>query len=128
MTSFISATTLVVPDYDEAISFYVNVLGFELLEDVKLGAKKRWVKVAPVGAQTAILLALAEGNAQSDAIGNQTGGRVSFFLQTDDFEGDHERFVAKGARFLEMPRKEPYGIVAVFSDPFGNLWDLIEPN
>ncbi len=82
MGSFISAITLVVRDYDEAIAFYVGVLGFELVEDVDLGGQKRWVKIAPLGAQTTILLAQADGEAQSAAIGNQTGGRVSFFLQT----------------------------------------------
>ena len=127
MSSFISAITLVVPDYDAAIAFYVGVLGFELLEDVDLGVNKRWVKVAPVGGQTTILLAQADDDAQSAAIGNQTGGRVSFFLQTDDFGRDYRRFVTSGVRFLEKPREEPYGVVVVFSDPFGNLWDLIEP-
>lgn len=127
MTAFISAATLVVPDYEAAISFYVDVLGFDLVEDVKLDDRKRWVKIAPAGAQTAILLAQADGDAQLKAIGNQTGGRVSFFLQTDDFERDYQRFVAGGVRFMEEPRDEPYGIVVVFSDPFGNLWDLIEP-
>ncbi|MEM9573824.1 MAG: VOC family protein [Pseudomonadota bacterium] len=126
MTSFISAVTLVVPDYDEAIFFYVGSLGFKLLEDVKLGEKKRWIKVAPPGAQTAILLAQADGDAQSAAIGCQTGGRVSFFLETDDFDESYKRFAANGVRFLEEPRSEAYGTVVVFSDPFGNLWDLIE--
>lgn len=127
MSTFISAITLVVPDYDAAIAFYVDVLGFELLEDTDLGGRKRWVKVAPAGGQTTILLAQADGDAQSAAIGNQTGGRVSFFLQTDNFGQDYQYFVANGVHFLEEPREEPYGIVVVFSDPFGNLWDLIEP-
>ena len=127
MSSFISAITLVVPDYDEAIAFYVGVLGFELHEDVVLGGNKRWVKVAPVGSQATIVLAQADSDAQSAAIGNQTGGRVSFFLQTDDFARDYQRFVANDVRFLEKPREEPYAVVVVFSDPFGNLWDLIQP-
>lgn len=115
------------PDYDEAIAFYVDALGFELIENVDLGDGKRWVKVAPTGGQNSILLARADGDAQTASIGHQTGGRVSFFLETDDFDNDYRRFEAKGVRFLERPRDEPYGIVVVFSDPFGNLWDLIEP-
>lgn len=127
MTDFISAVTLLVRDYDEAISFYVDALGFELLEDVQLGDEKRWVKVAPKGAQSALLLAKADGEEQLNATGNQTGGRVSFFLQTDNFDDAYANFLAKDVQFLEEPRIETYGIVAVFTDPFGNSWDLIEP-
>ncbi|MEO1746827.1 MAG: VOC family protein, partial [Pseudomonadota bacterium] len=117
----------VVPDYDAALAFYCDALGFCRLEDTDLGGGKRWVRVAPQGAQTALLLAKADGPQQQAAIGNQTGGRVGFFLQTDDFERDHDVFKGRGVVFIEAPRHETYGIVAVFADPFGNLWDLIEP-
>lgn len=127
MSSFISAVALLVPDYDEGIAFYVGKLGFQLVEDTRLSETKRWVRVRPAGAETVILLAKADDAAQEASIGNQTGGRVSFFLQTDDFERDYAQFCAAGVPFLEEPRYEPYGIVAVFSDPFGNKWDLIQP-
>ncbi|MEL7110836.1 MAG: VOC family protein [Pseudomonadota bacterium] len=127
MTQIIASITLVVPDYDAAIAFYRDSLGFTLLEDTKLGDTKRWVRVAPPGAETALLLAKADGQAQVAAIGNQTGGRVGFFLHTNDFARDHTAMLAKGVSFREEPRFEPYGTVAVFEDPFGNLWDLIEP-
>ena len=127
MTGRMSAVTLVVPDYDPAIQFYCGRLGFELLEDTKLSETKRWVRVAPAGGGTALLLARADGPEQRAAIGNQTGGRVGFFLQTGDFEHDHQAFTQAGVCFLEAPRREDYGIVAVFADPFGNRWDLIEP-
>lgn len=124
----ISAVTLLVPDYDAGIAFYVGVLGFALIEDTELGGGKRWVLVAPDGShKTRLLLAKADSAEQMAAIGNQTGGRVSFFLTTDDFAREHTAFMQKGARFLETPRHEPYGTVAVFEDPFGNKWDLIEP-
>lgn len=127
MTQTIASLTLLVPDYDAGIAFYVGALGFDLLEDTQLSETKRWVRVAPKGAQTALLLAQADGAAQEAAIGNQTGGRVGFFLHTDDFERDHAAMLAKGVTFREAPRYEAYGTVAVFEDPFGNLWDLIEP-
>jgi len=123
----ISAITVVVPDYDTAIDFYVGALGFELLEDTKLSETKRWVRVAPPGTETALLLAKADGPEQEAAIGNQTGGRVGFFLETDDFARDHAAMLAKGVTFKEESRHEAYGTVAVFADPFGNLWDLIQP-
>lgn len=126
MSAFIADIALLVPDYDEGIGFYVGKLGFELREDTDLGNGKRWVRVAPPDAPTALLLAKADGPDQQAAIGNQTGGRVGFFLRTDDFMRDHARMVEKGVEFLEAPRHEPYGIVAVFIDPFGNKWDLIE--
>ncbi len=126
MSAVISLVTLVVPDYDKAISYYVGALGFALVEDSDLGGGKRWVRVAPKAGGTALLLAKAASPEQQAAIGNQTGGRVGFFLQTDDFARDHAAFCAKGVRFLEEPRTEPYGIVAVFADPFGNRWDLVE--
>ncbi len=127
MSVFVSAFTLVVPDYDEAIAFYVETLGFVLQEDVQLNPDKRWVRIAPEGAQTSILLAKADSSDQVAAIGKQCGGRVGFFLQSDDFEADHARLTEKGVRFVEEPRQESYGTVAVFSDIFGNLWDLIQP-
>ena len=127
MTQTIAIFTIVVPDYDAGIDFYVNALGFELLEDTPRSPTKRWVRVAPKGAETAILLAKADGPAQDAAIGNQTGGRVGFFLHTDDFERDYQAMKAKGVTFKETPRHEAYGSVVVFQDPWGNLWDLIEP-
>jgi catechol 2,3-dioxygenase-like lactoylglutathione lyase family enzyme len=126
LTARISAIALVVPDYDSAIAFYVGKLGFRLTEDVDQG-HKRWVTVEPPGGGTRLVLARAEGPAQTQAIGNQTGGRVFLFLQTDDFARDHAAFIAAGVVFEEAPRNEPYGIVAVWRDPFGNRWDLIGP-
>jgi catechol 2,3-dioxygenase-like lactoylglutathione lyase family enzyme len=124
----IAAVTLVVPDYDEAISYFCGVLAFELVEDRPLGDGKRWVVVQPSGSSgSALLLARAQSEEQRARIGDQTGGRVFLFLQTDDFAADHARHVAAGVRFVEPPRKEPYGTVAVFEDVFGNRWDLIEP-
>ncbi|MHA7857112.1 MAG: VOC family protein [Henriciella sp.] len=127
MSQTIANVTLLVPDYDAGIAFYVDQLGFALLEDTKLSATKRWVRVAPPGVQTALLLAKADGDAQAAAIGQQTGGRVSFFLHTDNFARDYAAMRAKGVTFKEDPRHEAYGSVVVFEDPFGNLWDLIEP-
>lgn len=127
MASHISALTLVVADYDEAIAWYTQRLGFELLEDTDLGGGKRWAKVAPRSGGVALLLARADGPVQALAVGNQTGGRVFLFLETDDFARDHARFTAEGVVFREAPRSEPYGTVAVFEDLYGNAWDLIEP-
>lgn len=118
---------LVVRDYDEAIAFYTNKVGFDLIEDSDMGGGKRWVVIAPTGAkETRILLAQASNEDQTKAIGNQTGGRVGFFLNTDDFASDHTRMKAAGVQFLEQPRYEPYGTVAVFEDLYGNKWDLLE--
>lgn len=122
----IAAVTLVVPSYQAGIDFYCGKLGFSLLQDVDLGGGKRWLLVGAEGGAH-LLLAQAVGPAQTAAIGNQTGGRVGFFLHTDDFARDHAKFNAAGVDFKEPPRQEPYGVVAVFADPFGNLWDLIEP-
>ncbi|WP_020497877.1 VOC family protein [Sciscionella marina] len=120
--------TLVVPDYDEAIDFYVRVLGFELLEDTRIEEHKRWVVVRPREAsETGLLLARAATGRQRASIGEQTGGRVGFFLYTTDFPGEYRRLHAAGVRFEEQPRHEPYGTVAVFTDPYGNRWDLLEP-
>lgn len=126
MAARISALALVVPDYDSAIAFYVGKLGFRLTEDIDQG-HKRWVTVEPPGGGTRLVLARAEGRDQTAAIGNQTGGRVFLFLQTDDFARDHTAYIAAGVVFEEAPRTEPYGTVAVWRDPFGNSWDLIGP-
>jgi catechol 2,3-dioxygenase-like lactoylglutathione lyase family enzyme len=124
----LATVALVVPDYDAAIAFFVGKLGFDLIEDTALSADKRWVRVAPPGGQgAALLLAQAANDRQRDVIGEQAGGRVGFFLHTDDFDRDHARYVAAGVVFAEAPRDEAYGRVAVFRDAFGNLWDLIEP-
>ena len=123
----IHAVTIVVPDYDEAISFYVNIAGFMLISDIDLGGGKRWVLVSPGGA-THILLAKAVGSEQTAAIGNQTGGRVGFFLHSDDFAADYARMKNAGVQFLEEPRHEPYGDVVVWADPWGNKWDLLQLN
>ena len=122
----LATITLVVRDYDEAIDFYVGKLGFSLIGDIGLGDGKRWVTVG-VDRGARFLLAKADGAEQEARIGDQTGGRVGFFLETDDFVRDHERFLASGVRFLEQPRVEPYGTVAVFEDLYGNRFDLIEP-
>ncbi|MEN8652608.1 VOC family protein [Streptomyces sp. 21So2-11] len=127
--SHIALTALVVRDYDEAIAFYTGALGFELVEDTDRGDGSRWVVVRPggAGAGTGLLLARAKGDAQHARVGDQTGGRVGFFLYTEDFAGDHARMVAAGVRFVEEPRHETYGSVAVFEDLYGNRWDLLEP-
>lgn len=122
----LSAVSLVVPDYDPALDFYVTRLGFVVVEDRPLGGDKRWLLIAPdAGSQTRLLLARADGPVQAAAIGNQTGGRVFLFLETDDFDTDHRRLLDAGVIFEESPRREIYGIVAVWRDPFGNRWDLI---
>lgn len=121
----LSTVSLLVPDYDAAITFFASI-GFECLEDTDLGGGKRWVRVAPPGAETAILLAQAQGDDQEKAIGDQCGGRVWLILETQDFETDHAMMLAAGVTFEEAPRDEPYGKVAVWRDPWGNRWDLIE--
>jgi catechol 2,3-dioxygenase-like lactoylglutathione lyase family enzyme len=129
MNQFIAHLTLVVKDYDEAIAFYTQKLGFRLLEDTILSESKRWVIVAPPGSgQCSLLLAKASGERQLNAVGNQTGGRVFLFLHTDDFHRDYEAMREKGIRFIRPPAREEYGTVAVFEDLYGNLWDLVEPS
>jgi catechol 2,3-dioxygenase-like lactoylglutathione lyase family enzyme len=129
MTQHLAAIALVVRDYDEALDFYVGKLGFDLVEDTKLSDTKRWVLVVPPGSrETRLLLAKADGPEQKTRIGNQTGGRVFLFLHTDDFQRDYAAMRARGVRFLEQPRSESYGTVAVFADPYGNKWDLIQPS
>lgn len=127
MSKFISAVTLVVADYDAGIAFYVGKLGFDLIEDTRLSDTKRWVLVAPKGARECrLLLAKSATAEQSAAIGNQTGGRVFLFLETDDFDAEYQRMQSAGINFLENPRNESYGKVVVFQDPFGNKWDLMQ--
>jgi len=127
MKPHIGSVTLVVDDYDDAIAFYTGALGFELVEDTPLEADKRWVRVAPAGGGTALLLAKAARDEQRARVGDQTGGRVGFFLHSDDFARDHAAMTAHGVRFVEAPRREAYGTVAVFEDLYGNRWDLLEP-
>ena len=122
----VATVALLVDDYDRAIGFYRDAMGLALIEDTDMGGGKRWVVVAGEGGAR-LLLAKASDDAQRAAIGYQTGGRVGFFLETGDFAEAHERMIAHGAKFLEAPRHESYGIVAVFEDLFGNKWDLIEP-
>lgn len=122
----LAAFTLLVPDYDPAIAFFCNGLGFTLTEDIAQGAK-RWVTIAPPQANIRLVLARAEGEAQLAALASPAGGRVWLFLQTDDFPADAARITAAGGTFEEPPRHEPYGTVAVWRDPFGNRWDLIQP-
>lgn len=119
---------LVVDDYDEAIDFYVNKLGFELVEDTILNEQKRWVIIAPKGnGSCSLLLAKAVGDEQKSRVGNQTGGRVFLFLYTDDFEDDYRRLMHHNIKIIRPRRQEAYGEVLVFEDLYGNLWDLIKP-
>jgi catechol 2,3-dioxygenase-like lactoylglutathione lyase family enzyme len=127
MPARLSLIALVVRDYDEAIDFYVGKLGFTLTEDTDQGRGKRWVAVAPPGGGTGLLLAKAATPKQSARIGDQTGGRVFLFLETDDFQRDHARYAEAGVNFVREVKREPYGVVAVFEDLYGNLWDLIQP-
>ena len=125
---FIAMVAMVVRDYDEAIAWYRDALGFSLLEDEDRGDGKRWVRMAPTGnTHFSLLLAKATSPQQEAAIGDQHGGRVGFFLHTDDFVRDHARLARAGAHFEESPRHEAYGTVVVFRDLYGNRWDLIEP-
>lgn len=130
MAQSIVHVALVVKDYDEAIEFYTKTLGFTLIEDTyQLEQDKRWVVVAPSGSNgTTLLLARAANPEQSRFIGNQTGGRVFLFLNTDDFWRDYNEFVSRGVKFVRAPKQEEYGTVAVFEDLYGNLWDLLELN
>ena len=123
----LGAVSLLVRDYDEAVAFYVGMLGFALSEDRDMGGGKRWVRVTPRGGETSLLLAKAATDAQRARVGDQAGDRVWLFLETDDFAPDHAAWTAAGVTFREAPRHEPYGVVAVFEDLYGNAWDLIEP-
>lgn len=126
MAQSIGNVTLVVRDYDEAIQFFTQSLGFELRQDTDLGDDKRWVVVAPDSTSCGLLLAKAVNAEQEKAIGNQSGGRVFMFLHTDNFVRDYEKMLSRGVRFLETPRYESYGTVAVFTDLYGNKWDLLQ--
>lgn len=122
----LTSVALLVPDYDQAIAFFTTVMRFTLLEDVALGEGKRWVRVAPAGGRgAALVLAQAATPQQQACVGCQGGGRVMFFLETQDFAADHAHMLAHGVHFREAPRHEPYGTVAVFEDRWGNPWDLI---
>jgi catechol 2,3-dioxygenase-like lactoylglutathione lyase family enzyme len=123
----LEAVALLVLDYDEGLRFFVKGLGFRLLSDQDQGGGKRWVLVEPPGGGTPLLLARAAGPEQQAAVGRQAGGRVGFFLRTDNFEAARARLAVAGARFEEAPRREPYGTVAVWRDPWGNRWDLLGP-
>ena len=126
MSAHIHSITYLVRDYDEAIAYFTKVLGFTLLEDTQLSPGKRFVRVSP-GPGASLLLARAATKEQEAHVGNQTGGRVAFFLHTDDFDRDHAAYLARGVRFTEAPRHEAYGKVAVFLDLYGNKWDLVQP-
>ena len=127
MTQHIAQLTYLVRDYDEAIAYFTHTLGFTLVEDTEMGGGKRWVLVSPPGGETRLLLARAATPEQIAAIGKQGGGRVFLFLHTEDFARDYALYIQRGVRFIEEPREEPYGTVAVFEDFYGNRWDLIEP-
>jgi catechol 2,3-dioxygenase-like lactoylglutathione lyase family enzyme len=128
MSQAIGQVALVVREYDEALAFYVDKLGFEVLEDTYVPAQdKRWVVVAPPGSgKSSLLLARAVGDEQASRVGNQTGGRVFLFLHTDDFWRDYRLYKARGVAFVREPKQEPHGTVAVFKDLYGNLWDLLQ--
>jgi catechol 2,3-dioxygenase-like lactoylglutathione lyase family enzyme len=130
MKQSLGLVSLVVRDYDEALDFFVGKLGFGLVEDTFVPEQsKRWVVVSPPGAsESRLLLARASSAEQESRVGGQTGGRVFLFLYTDDFWRDYEHYKAKGVEFVRPPKQEPYGIVAVFKDLYGNLWDLLQPN
>lgn len=129
MKQSIAHVALVVKDYDEAIAFYRDKLDFTLLEDTVLSKTKRWVMMAPPGAkECCLLLARAANEKQAASIGNQTGGRVFLFLFTDDFWRDYNKMISREIEFVRPPTQEEYGMVAVFKDLYGNLWDFIEPN
>jgi len=128
MNQSLALVSLLVADYDAAIAFFTGALGFDLVEDTPLKGGKRWVVVRPPGSNGAgLVLARADDPMQVARVGDQAGGRVFLFLRTDDFAGDHRRMIAAGVRFLEPPRHEPHGMVAVFEDISGNRWDLIQP-
>lgn len=123
----IANVTLVIPNYDEAIAFFTGVLGFELVEDTRLSETKRFVRVRPQSGGACLLLAQPKNDAERAAIGSAAGGRVAFFLHTDDFQREYSALEASGAEFTGPVRHEDYGTVVVFKDPWGNLWDLVQP-
>ena len=125
MPARLALVSLLVPDYDPALAFFLRI-GFECREDTDLGQGKRWIRIAPPGGDTELLLARADGEGQRAAVGAQGGGRVWLFLETRDFDADHRRLAEAGVTFEGAPRHEPYGRVVVWTDPWGNRWDLIE--
>lgn len=127
MKNEIVQLTLVVKDYDEAIDFYTKKLGFQVLEDTQMNEHKRWVRIAPPGSSTSLLLGKANSESQQQAIGNQTGGRVFLFMHTDNLDEYYQQLVGKQVTIVREPSVEPFGKVCVFEDLYGNLWDLIEP-
>ena len=128
MLQSLAAVTVLVPSYDDGLAFFRDVLGFVVLEDTPLAAPKRWVVVAPApGAGSVMVLAIPSDERQRARIGDQTGGRVGFFLHSDNFWRDYENLLGRGVNFLEKPRREPYGLVVVFVDPWGGKWDLLQP-
>ena len=128
MLQSLAAVTVLVPSYDDGLAFFRDVLGFAVLEDTPLSPAKRWVVVAPSpGAGAVLVLAVPSDERQRARVGDQTGGRVGFFLHSDNFWADYENLLGRGVNFLETPRREPYGLVAVFVDPWGGKWDLLQP-
>ena len=128
MTQQLGQLSLLVREYDEAINYYTQTLGFELLEDTPLSETKRWVRVSPPGSTCHLLLAKAANETQIAQIGHQAGGRVFLFLYTDDFYRDYKNYRSRGVEFIREPTQESFGMVSVFKDLYGNLWDLIEKN
>ena len=128
MLQSLACVTVLVPSYDDGLVFFRDVLGFAVLEDAPLSPNKRWVVVAPSrGAGAALVLAVPSDERQRTRVGDQTGGRVGFFLHSGDFWADYGKLVGRGVSFLETPRREAYGLVAVFVDPWGGKWDLLQP-
>ena len=128
MLRSLAAVTVLVPNYDDGLAFFRDMLGFAVLEDTQLSPTKRWIVVAPSrGAGAALVLAIPSNEGQRARVGDQTGGRVGFFLHSEDFWTDYERLRKRGLKFLETPRGEAYGFVAVFLDPWGGKWDLLQP-
>ena len=128
MIASVAAFTILVPSYDEGLAFFIYALGFAVVEDRPVEDGKRWVVVAPkTGEGARIVLAKPSDEGQRARVGDQTGGRVGYFLETDDFDRDYTKLTARGVHFLEKPRREAYGTVVVFSDPWGGKWDLIQP-
>ncbi|MEO0466328.1 MAG: VOC family protein [Pseudomonadota bacterium] len=123
----IANITLVIPDYDEAIAYFTGMLGFDVVEDTQMSETKRFVRVRPRGGDTCLLLAQPKNDTERAAIGNAAGGRVAFFLHTDDFQREYSALETSGAEFTGAIRHEAYGTVVVFKDPWGNLWDLVQP-
>ena len=128
MLQSLAAVTVLVPSYDDGLAFFRDILGFAVLEDTPLTPTKRWIVVAPsLGAGAALVLAVPSDERQRARVGDQTGGRVAYFLHSGDFWVDYGNLLQRGVNFLETPRSEPYGLVAVFLDPWGGKWDLLQP-